>query len=208
LDSPHPQAAAKRFASNTEYSNERFTRVQFKQARLANTEFYECVFSHCNLRESLFDACKFNDCTFEDCDMSLVRFEASSFSETRFVRSQVVGVNWTLAAWSKFQTDAPIAFEACAIDYAAFIGLTLRKLEVRKCSAQEVEFSEAELSSADFRDTDLAKSRFRHTNLTKADFTGARNYVIDLMTCKVSKAKFAMPEALGLLYGLDIDLVE
>ncbi len=208
MDTPNPPAQPQRFAAHTEYANERFNRVQFEGARLLNTEFYDCVFSHCSLRESVFDACKFSDCTFEDCDVSLVRFEDSTFSETRFVRSQVIGVNWTLAAWSKFQADAPVAFESCTIDYSAFIGLTLRKLTLRKCRAHEVEFSEAQLSAADFRETDFAKSRFQHTNLTKADFTGARNYVIDLQSCNISKAKFALPEALGLLYGLDIVLVD
>lgn len=208
MGSSTPQAEMQGFESHEEYSETHFTRVQFDHERLARTEFYDCVFSHCSLRESVFQECKFNDCTFEDCDLRLVRFEASSFSETRFVRSQVIGVNWTLAAWSKFQSDAAIAFEGCALDFSAFIGLRLRKFTVKKCSAQEVEFSEADLSAADFSGSDLTKSRFQHTNLTKANFEGARNYTIDLTTSNVTKAKFALPEALSLLYGLDIVLVE
>jgi uncharacterized protein YjbI with pentapeptide repeats len=94
------------------------------------------------------------------------------------------------------------------VDFSAFIGLKLRKLVLTKCSAKEVEFSEADLTSADLRGTDLTKSRFQQTNLMRANFEGATNYSIDLATNKITKARFSLPEALSLLYGLDIVLVE
>jgi len=208
VDSPSAQRKLNPFQADAEYANASFTKVQLEATKVVGKEFYECVFSHCSLRECTFQSCKFNDCLFQDCDLSLVRFEGSSFSDTRFERCKVVGVNWTIAAWSKFQSESPISFTDCVIDFSAFIGLTLRKIVLKKCHAHEVAFSEADLTSANFSGTDLTKSRFQHTNLTKANFEGATNYSIDLMTSKVTKAKFALPEALSLLYGLDIVLVE
>lgn len=208
MDAPAPQKQLNPFQPETEYNNVTFNKMKFEGARVRGREFYECVFDHCSFRESIFQECKFNDCLFQECDLSLVRFEDSSFSDTRFERSKVIGVNWTLATWSRFQADSPISFTECVTDYSAFIGLTLRKMTMKKCSAQEVEFSESDLSSANFSGTNFAKARFSQTNLTRANFEGATNYSIDLTTNKIAKAKFSLPEALSLLYGLDIVLVE
>jgi uncharacterized protein YjbI with pentapeptide repeats len=208
MASSNAQAEVDPFRSQVEYSSESFKKVRLEAARLQYKEFYDCVFSNCSFRESVFKECKFNDCTFEDCDLSLARFEGSSFGDTHFIRSKVIGVNWTLAAWSQFVSDSPISFTECAVDFSAFIGLRLRKIVFNKCSAKEVEFSETDLTGANFSGTDLAKSRFSRTNLTRANFEGATNYMIDLATNKVTKARFSLPEALSLLYGLDIVLVE
>lgn len=194
--------------AQTEYSDESFAKLKMDAKRIHGKYFYDCVFSHCSFRESAFVSCKFNDCLFQDCDLGLARVEDSSFSDTRFERSTVVGVNWTVAAWSRFQSDAPVSFRECVIDLSVFMGLSLRKAIFEKCSAKEVEFSEADLFSANFGGTDLSKSRFQQTNLSKANFVGATNYFIDLKTNKIEKAKFSLPEAMSLLYGLDIVLVE
>jgi fluoroquinolone resistance protein len=208
MDTSRHDAQSNAFRSQAESSNESFSKVMLESEQVVSREFYECVFSHCSFRESTFQDCKFHDCTFQECDLSLVRFEGSSFSDTRFERSKVIGVNWTIAAWSKFQADSPISFADCVVDFSAFIGLRLRKISFQKCSAQEVEFSDADLSSSNFSGTNLNKSRFRQTNLTRANFEGAINYSIDITANKITKARFSLPEALSLLAGLDIVLVE
>ena len=208
VDSPNSQARLNDFQSQSDYSNVTFTKVKLEAGQVNGKEFYDCVFDHCAFRESTFRDCKFNDCTFQDCDLGLVRFDQSLFSETRFERCKMMGVNWTLATWSRFQSASPIHFTECVVDFSAFIGLTLRSITLQKCSAKEVEFSEADLSSADFRGTDLTKSRFQQTNLTRANFEDATNYSIDVNSNKLSKARFSLPEALSLLYGLDIVLVD
>lgn len=45
-------------------------------------------------------------------------------------------------------------------------------------------------------------------NLTKADLRQAKNYSIRPDSNKIKKAKFSLPEAMLLLYGLDIELEE
>jgi fluoroquinolone resistance protein len=187
MDMPNPQVDAAtllaNFQAKTEHSEAHFSKLKLEGGRVIGKEFSECVFDHCAFRESTFQACKFNDCTFQDCDLSLVRFDTTSFSDTKFERSTLVGVDWTLASWSRFQADAPISFADCVVDFSAFIGLALRKIVFSKC-------------------------RFRNTNLSHANFVGATNYSIDLSANKVTKAKFSLPEALALLYNLDIVLVE
>jgi fluoroquinolone resistance protein len=56
--------------------------------------------------------------------------------------------------------------------------------------------------------TDFSNSRFQHTNLTEADFTGATNYAIAASLNTLKKTKFSLPEAMSLLYSLDIILTE
>ena len=72
----------------------------------------------------------------------------------------------------------------------------------------DVDFRECDLSQADFAGTDLADSLFLATNLTQADFSRARNYQIDPSQNIVDEAKFSLPEAMSLLYSMDIVLVE
>lgn len=196
------------FEGQVEYTNENFKKLRFEASRVSKKEFYECVFSKCSLRETTFKDCKFIDCTFEDSDLSLINVQGSTFTDTKFERSKVIGVNWTIAAWSKLVSESPISFHECVVDFSAFIGLSLRKIVFEKCVAQEVEFSEADLSDANFSGTDLTRSRFRKTNLTRANFESATNYSIDLSANKITKARFSLPEALSLLVGFDIVLVE
>jgi len=94
------------------------------------------------------------------------------------------------------------------LNYSSFSGLSLPKTSLKKCVAHEVDFSEANLKQADCTGTDFTNSQFRHTDLTEADFCGASHYVIrpDLNTLK--QTRFSLPEALSLLYQLDIVIVD
>jgi uncharacterized protein YjbI with pentapeptide repeats len=69
-----------------------------------------------------------------------------------------------------------------------------------------VDFSDANLEKADFRGTDLEKSIFRNTDISGANFVGAKNYYISPQYNRLKGAKFSLPEAMSLLYGLEIVL--
>jgi uncharacterized protein YjbI with pentapeptide repeats len=91
---------------------------------------------------------------------------------------------------------------------ANFSGLDLRKTVMHECIAREIELAHANLADSDCRKTDFSGSRFFHTDLTKCDFREAVNYAIRAADNKLAKAKFSLPEATALLYGLDIVLEE
>jgi uncharacterized protein YjbI with pentapeptide repeats len=74
--------------------------------------------------------------------------------------------------------------------------------------AADVDFREVDLFQADFAGTDLSESLFSNTNLTEADLSRARNYRIDPGQNVLTQAKFSLPEAMSLLYSLDIVLTE
>jgi len=88
-----------------------------------------------------------------------------------------------------------------------FLGLPLGGTAIKGCLARDADFREADLSRSDLTGTDFTASLFGKTNLTGADLTQARNYAIRISDNKVKDAKFSMPEAMSLLYCLDIKIV-
>ncbi|MDH5505822.1 MAG: pentapeptide repeat-containing protein [Anaerolineae bacterium] len=195
--------------SESLYENEIFKDLVFENGVLKNTQFRECSFVNCSFRETLFQACEFIDCVFKDCDLSLIQVHASSFKHTKFEGSKVIGVNWAKASWGNpqlSQISRPIDFFDCVLNYSTFIGLHLTKITIKNCIAKEVDFSETNLKQANLMYTDFSKSLFRNTDLTEANFVGAKDYFIVPDQNTLKQTKFSMPEALSLLYNLDIVL--
>jgi uncharacterized protein YjbI with pentapeptide repeats len=192
-----------------EYSFEEFKKVVMKNDQFNQKEFGSCTFIKCAFNETIFQDCSFHDCVFKGCDLSLVRLKGCSFTNTRFEDSQVIGVNWTETSWATSKVAlTPVDFFGCVINYSTFMGLNLKKAVMSKCTARDVSFEEANLTQANCTFTDFMNSRFMRTNLTGADFTGAKNYEIAASLNTLKKTKFSLPEAMSLLYNLDITLTE
>ena len=194
--------------AGTEYTDQRFKRLTCRAQVITRQKFDGCTFDHCSFQETVFQSCRFNDCTFTDCDLRLARVPGSSFRSVLFERSNVTGINWADGSWAKSGLLNSIGFHECDVSYATFIGLELKKLVMTQCVAKDVDFSDANLTQANCTETDFFESRFVHTNLTEADFTHARNYAIDPSLNVLKNAKFSLPEAIALLRGLNIELVE
>ena len=191
-----------------EYEGRTFEGLDLVGEEVRVKEFAGCTFVGCSFLETAFVECRFVDCEFARCDQSLCRVEDCSFTTVKFLDSQVIGVNWTEASWPAFGLSHAIGFARCALDHSTFIGLGLKRVEIVDCQAREADFAEADLSLADCTGTDFEGSRFLHTDLTEADFRGAKNYAIAPNLNVLRKTKFALPEAMALLYGLDIILTE
>jgi fluoroquinolone resistance protein len=197
-----------RIHAQTHYTDQVFKGTSLEEAQLVSSEFYDCTFIRCSFVKSVLRYCKFVNCIFQRCDLSLVQVPGSSFSLTRFEDSKLIGVDWTQADWAASRLGDPIGFFTCAISHSTFIGLSLPGIEIRDCVAVDVDFRETNLSRADFAGTDLSESLFSNTNLTEADLSAARNYNITPGQNVLKQAKFSLPEAMSLLYSLDIDLKE
>jgi uncharacterized protein YjbI with pentapeptide repeats len=194
--------------SQSDYTDRTFKEVRLDGEQLVSSEFYDCTFARCSFARSTFRACRFVNCTFQQCDLSLIQVADSAFSGTRFEDSKVVGVDWTQADWTAVGLGDPIGFSKCAISHSTFIGLSLKEIRIKECIATDVDFREADLTKADFADTDLSESLFGCTNLTEADLSSARNYHISPEQNVLKQAKFSLPEAMALLYSMDIVLIE
>jgi fluoroquinolone resistance protein len=194
--------------SQSDYTDRTFKEVRLDGERLVSSEFYDCTFARCSFAGSTFRACRFVNCTFRQCDLSLIQVPDSAFSGTRFEDSKVVGVDWTQADWTAIGLGDPIGFSKCAISHSTFIGLSLKEIQIKACIATDVDLREADLTKADFAGSDLSESLFGRTNLTEADLSSARNYHISPEQNVLRQAKFSLPEALALLYSMDIVLIE
>lgn len=135
-----------------------------------------------------------------------MRVPGTFFSASKFEKSRVIGVDWTQADWSSAGLRLPISFEGASIDHSTFIGLTLPAVQIKDCSVKNVDFRETDLSRAILQGSDFSESLFLNTDLMKADLRGAINYQINPGKNILAGARFSLPEAMSLLYAMNIVL--
>jgi uncharacterized protein YjbI with pentapeptide repeats len=185
------------------YQGQTFTDLVAEQSVFERIEFEECHFVGCRLSGSAFQGCAFVNCTFTLCDLGLLKAPSSRFAEAQFTDCKLIGVDWTDAS-SLTALTTSMGFLRCILSYSSFANLDVKGMRVIECEAHEVDFTNARLQRAVFTKTDLTGARFVESDLREADFVGARNYVIDPTRNKVKKARFALPEAVGLLVSFGV----
>jgi uncharacterized protein YjbI with pentapeptide repeats len=196
------------FSTREDWTSEKFKGISYKNARLSRVEFNSCAFTRCSFRETAFAGCAFHDCLFQACDLSLSTLDECLFTNTRFEDCQLLGLDWTATSLAKSRFLKPVDFSASALNHSTFTELDLRKVSFARCVCHEVDFTGANLTQADCTRADFTGARFVQTNLTEADFTGATNYSIAPALNTLKKTRFSLPEAMSLLYSLDIILTE
>lgn len=194
--------------SRRRYNDTSFRDLVLDGVQITSIEFFDCVFKDCSFVDSVFKKCRFVNCDFQRCDLSLTKVPENIFSSTRFENSKIIGVNWTQAEWPAAILGKPIRFYKSTLNHSTFIGLSLVGIQVKDCVVVDVDFREADLSKADFSGSDLSESLFIHTNLSGANLSQARNYFIDPGLNELKGAKFSLPEAMSLLYNMDIILTD
>jgi uncharacterized protein YjbI with pentapeptide repeats len=163
-------------------------------------EFDHCTFKNCDFTDKTLTGNDFIHCKFILCNLSMVKWEGSSLNDVTFSNCKILGVDFSKC--SKFLFS--VAFEDCILNYSYFYKSELKNTIFKNCVLQEVNFSEANLFNVKFINCDLANAIFERTNLEKADFTLAKNYSFKLESNKIKKAKFSVPEVLGIFNSYDI----
>lgn len=195
-------------SSNQYFEDRTFKKENLDQDLLELTEFLGCTFIECSFTETIFRNCKFEGSRFQNCDLSLVQFPDSIISGNQFQDSKLVGIDWTQANWGATLLQEPLIFMRCVLNHSTFISLDLQGVKIQDCIVSNVDFREVDLTQANFQGSDLSESLFSKTNLSKADLSQARNYSINPEDNTLSGAKFSLPEAMSLLYNLDIELID
>jgi fluoroquinolone resistance protein len=193
--------------SGTRTTDQAYSQLNLDASRIEAAEFVECRFSDCSFVETIFKRCRFVSCQFTNCDFSLCKIPESVFISPSFEDSKLIGINWAQADWDRVEMGVPVKFNKCALNHSTFIGIKLVGLKMLDSQAINVDFREADLSQVDFSGSDLSDSLFQNTNLSEADFRRAINYGFDPGANQLQKAKFSLPEAMSLLYHMDIILV-
>lgn len=193
--------------SQSSYADELFRGLELPNVEISETEFHQCAFRECSLAEAVFRNCRFVECRFHGCDLSLMEVPASAFIRVGFEDCTVVGVNWAKADWSALNMGKTLDFHQSGLNHSTFLSVPLKQSSLVDCAARNVDFREADLAMADLSGTDLSEALFQGTNLRQADLSRARNYAINPGLNTISGAKFSLPEAMSLLYSMDIELV-
>ena len=181
------------------YNQKEFKNLILANGEIRDIEFNKCRFVSCNFFKTKFISCEFEDCTFQSCDLSLASLGGSKFLSILFKGSKSVGVNWC-----GIKKPYTFKFVDCKIDNGIFYRMNLRSINLTNCSAQNVDFVEADLNKAVFINTDLQGSKFSNTDLSFTDFSESFNYNIDPNNNKLKKTVFSLPDAISLLNNFDI----
>lgn len=192
----------------SEYYNQNFTDIQFSKNELDEVEFDNCTFKNCDFSETHFKHCKFIECHFFQCNLSNIKIGYSRFNEVFFEHCKMLGIDWTKAYWPNLALASPLKFSECILNDSSFYGLKLSELQLEFCKLQDVDFREGDFSQSNFRNSDFSYSLFNNTKLIETDFSDASNYNIDIFNNNIKQAKFSRDQALNLLAGLDIEIVD
>lgn len=191
-----------RDSNSNYYDEESFDEVSIqKLLPLRSSEFVECTFTSIDFTQTNLTLSKFIGCKFTYCNLSNISLKNTLLRDCHFKSCKLIGLNF-----SETQGISTPVFIESVLDYSVFQSLSLVGSIYKNCSLKEVDFYEANLSKSDFSDSLLKGAVFNKANLSASDFRGAHEYSIDLRVTNVKKAKFNLPEALNLLYGLDIVL--
>lgn len=191
----------KKQSSNLE--NQIIQSENFSKKSLENHIFNCCSFNSCDFSESLLRNTQFCTCIFTDCNLSLAKLDGCRFQDVRFVGCKIVGAEFFKCEKTFFSPK----FENCLLHYCNFSELNMKKISFGGSKLKECHFTNTNLISADFGEVDLSGTVFHNCDLSMADFASAVRYDIDPQTNKIKKAKFSLPEAVGLLKGFGITIV-
>ncbi len=184
---------------------ESFDRARFEgetyDADIRLREYSECRFERCRfdgmaLTDVVFMNCAFVDFTFRNVDVVGLRMQ-----NTELLSSACVGIDWSevRALGRLFPLFKEI--RGCTLKFNNFFKMKLPKFPVVESQLLDCAFMECNLS---FRRVDFLKTTFQDCDLSKADFREARNYRINTSSNRVAKARFSLPEVVGLLDNLNI----
>lgn len=165
--------------------------------------FTSCSFHSCDFSESILRNAKFSACTFINCNLSMTKLDGCRFQDCHFIECKIVGAEFFKCEKTFFS----VSFKKCLLNYCNFSDLNMKNTSFYGSHLKENHFTNTSLIGADFTDADLSGTLFHNCDLCKADFSSAKQYDIDPQTNKIKKAKFSLPEAVGLLRGFDITLL-
>jgi len=179
-----------------------FHKENYSQVTLAKGEYDNCRFVNCVFLNSDLSNVTFTECEFQDCDLSNANLKHTVLNDVVFSNSKLLGLQFNHCSDFLFS----VIFNECNLSFASFYQVKAKSTKFTDCMLQQVDFTEADVSSSMFTNCDFKKAIFERTLLEKSDFRTSHSYVIDPEINKIKKAKFSMPEVLGLLSKYKIEV--
>lgn len=166
---------ARRLQGESSFTGETFTGVTLSGADLGRKEFTDCVFDNCKLQETDWRGSRLDECKFMGGDLTRLRPRGMRAHAVTFVGCKLMGVEWT-----DLGQFPQLAFRECVLDFASFVGLSLRRTEFLACKISEANFFDVDLREADFTGSDLGGAIFRGCTFdARTDLSGALGLFLD-----------------------------
>lgn len=189
-----------------------FENIIAKEHDLKYKYFTSSIFTNCDFSKCDITGGVFRNCIFTNCNLSLVNFSKADINTTEFSYCKLIGIDWSAIKqrkrYSKRKDKFSILFDQCILNYSIFIGMDLYQSSFSNCILKEVCFEDTDLECSKFTNSDLTDSTFKNSILRKADLSTAKNYNINANLNDIKQAKFSFPEAISLIYSLEIEILE
>lgn len=179
-----------------------FDKVNFAEVHRGVRDFEACRFVGSSFCDMDIMGCLFTDCVFENCNLSMLKLVDVALRGCSFEGCKMLGVDFSPCK----QIGFDVRFKETKLDYSIFSTLKISKTSFVKCSLIQCDFTECDLSKSIFTECDLSLATFGWTNLEGADLSTARNYTISVKNNRVKKAKFSLPDVIGLLADFEIEI--
>lgn len=186
-----------------EYDGTRFKGQRY-DCDIKAHEYSECTFERCHfadmaLKDVVFSNCVFDGCTFRNVDVSGLRMQ-----NTLLLACACIGIDWSEVRRTGKLFPLFKEIRGCTLKFNNFFKMKIPKIPIVDSSLLDCAFMECDLSGSEFRNADFRETTFQDCDLSKADFRDARNYRINTTSNRLAKARFSLPEVVGLLHNLDV----
>jgi fluoroquinolone resistance protein len=183
-------------------TNKTFDRVDFEKHPLRKGEYDTCIFISCDLSNKDLSEMLFIGCEFVHCNLSLATLTRTTLRNIQFKECKMVGLRFDTCN----EFGLSFSCEHCVLSHSTFYRTKIRKTTFANSQLDEADFTECDLTGSVFDRCDLKRALFHNTIMEKADFRTSYNYTIDPEVNKIRKARFALPEIVGLLAKYDITI--
>lgn len=183
--------------TDTVYEKQNYSTIALVKGEYDNCTFVNCIFSDSDLSNVTF-----TECEFQDCDLSNTLVKHTVFNAVIFSNCKLLGLQFNDCSDFLFSAT----FIKSNLNLASFHKVTARNTKFTDCLLHNVDFTESDFSDSSFYKCDFKNAIFERTSLGKADFRTSFNYALDPETNTIKKAKFSIPEVLGLLNKYNIEV--
>ena len=132
--------------SNHYFDDQDYNGENYQKSPLLKGDYDNCTFTKCNFKESDLKNINFSECTFTDCDFSMADIGNCSFKEVEFYECKLLGL--------QFESCNPflmsLFFKGCTLNFSSFYKLKLSGMKFIRCTLEQVDFTEANLTSVSF----------------------------------------------------------
>ncbi len=179
-----------------------FENQNFVSSPLVKGEYDNCTFINCRFFNVDLSNINFTECSFIECDLSNATVKNTVFNEVSFLKCKLLGLHFNDCNNFLFS----VIFNNCNLSLASFYKQVAKHTRCNDSILHQVDFTETNLSNSIFNNCDFKQAIFDNSVLDKVNFRSSYNYEIDPEINSIKKAKFSMPQVLGLLKKYNIDV--